>query len=160
MRRAASPSPPWGSQGNRCQRAHGSRPRGLPRTTPPRGASASGIASATGMAAHLPPPPRRRRLLRYRCQPSRRPRRRHRAPAATTAAAAATTRGAAVAAATETATMTDRRPLLIVDAPSLLYCAFFALPTTITDGSGQPVNALLGALNMIMRVVADHKPRA
>jgi 5'-3' exonuclease len=56
--------------------------------------------------------------------------------------------------------MTDRRPLLVVDAPSLLYRAFFALPTTITDGAGRPVNALLGALNMIMRVVADHGPRA
>ena len=56
--------------------------------------------------------------------------------------------------------MTDRRPLLVVDAPSLLYRAFFALPTTITDGSGRPVNALLGAFNMIMRVVADHGPRA
>jgi 5'-3' exonuclease len=52
------------------------------------------------------------------------------------------------------------RPLLVVDAPSVLYRAFFALPTTITDGAGKPVNALLGALNMVMRVVADHKPRA
>jgi DNA polymerase-1 len=56
--------------------------------------------------------------------------------------------------------VTDRRPLLVVDAPSLLYRAFFALPTTITDGEGRPVNALLGALNMVMRVVADHNPRA
>ena len=52
------------------------------------------------------------------------------------------------------------RPLLVVDAPSLIYRAFFALPTTITDGDGQPVNALLGSLNMILRVVADHDPRA
>jgi DNA polymerase-1 len=56
--------------------------------------------------------------------------------------------------------MTERRPLLVVDAPSLLYRAFFALPTTITDGDGRPVNALLGALNSIMRVVADRRPRA
>jgi 5'-3' exonuclease len=48
----------------------------------------------------------------------------------------------------------------VVDAPSLLYRAFFALPTTITDGAGKPVNALLGSLNMIMRVVADYRPRA
>jgi 5'-3' exonuclease len=52
------------------------------------------------------------------------------------------------------------RPLLVVDAPSLLYRAFFALPATITDDAGRPVNALLGALNMVMRVVADHSPRA
>jgi DNA polymerase-1 len=56
--------------------------------------------------------------------------------------------------------VTARRPLLVVDSPSLLYRAFFALPTTITDGSGRPVNALLGALNMVMRVVADYGPRA
>ena len=55
--------------------------------------------------------------------------------------------------------MSDR-PLLVVDAPSLLYRAFFALPTTITDGQDRPVNALLGALNMIMRVVGDRNPRA
>jgi DNA polymerase-1 len=52
------------------------------------------------------------------------------------------------------------RPLLVVDAPSLLYRAFFALPTTITDDDGRPVNALLGALNMVFRVVADRSPRA
>jgi 5'-3' exonuclease len=56
--------------------------------------------------------------------------------------------------------MTERRPLLVVDAPSLLYRGFFALPTTITDGSDRPVNALLGSLNMIMRVVGDYRPRA
>ena len=56
--------------------------------------------------------------------------------------------------------MTERRPLLVVDGPSLLYRAFFALPTTITDDRGRPVNALLGSLNSIMRVVADHRPRA
>src|SRR3954452_18546073 len=57
--------------------------------------------------------------------------------------------------------MTDpARPLLVVDAPSLLYRAFFALPTTITDDQDRPVNALLGALNMVFRVVADRSPRA
>ena len=52
------------------------------------------------------------------------------------------------------------QPLLAVDAPSLLFRAFYALPDTITDKDGQPVNALLGALNMIFRVVADYQPRA
>ena len=51
-------------------------------------------------------------------------------------------------------------PLLAVDAPSLLYRAFFALPKSITDKDGRPVNALLGSLNMIFRVVADRSPRA
>jgi 5'-3' exonuclease len=56
--------------------------------------------------------------------------------------------------------MVERAPLLVVDAPSLLYRAFFALPDSITDGNGTPVNALLGATNAILRVVADHGPRA
>src|SRR3954452_17215191 len=52
------------------------------------------------------------------------------------------------------------RPLLAVDAPSALFRAFYALPDTITDKDGRPVNALLGALNIILRVVADYGPRA
>ena len=40
------------------------------------------------------------------------------------------------------------KPLLAVDAPSVLYRAFFALPKTITDDAGRPVNALFGAVNM------------
>jgi 5'-3' exonuclease len=51
-------------------------------------------------------------------------------------------------------------PLLAVDAPSLLYRAWFALPDSITDGDRHPVNALLGATNAILRVVADRAPRA
>jgi DNA polymerase-1 len=51
-------------------------------------------------------------------------------------------------------------PLLAVDAPSLLYRAFYALPTTIEDGDGRPVNALLGCANYVLRVVADERPRA
>ncbi|MFL5781840.1 MAG: 5'-3' exonuclease H3TH domain-containing protein [Thermoleophilaceae bacterium] len=51
-------------------------------------------------------------------------------------------------------------PLLVVDAPSLLFRAFHALPKSITDGDGQAVNALLGATNMIMREIELHSPRA
>jgi 5'-3' exonuclease len=51
-------------------------------------------------------------------------------------------------------------PLLVVDAPSLLYRAFHALPKSITDGEGQPVNALLGATNIILRELELHAPRA
>ena len=51
-------------------------------------------------------------------------------------------------------------PLLAVDAPSLLFRAFHALPKSITDADGQPVNALLGATNMILREVDLHSPRA
>ena len=52
------------------------------------------------------------------------------------------------------------RPLLIVDAPSLLYRAFYALPKSITDGKGRSVNALLGTTNLLLREVDDHDPRA
>jgi 5'-3' exonuclease len=51
-------------------------------------------------------------------------------------------------------------PLLVVDAPSVLYRAFFAMPKTITDDRDRPVNALLGAVNIVLQVVADHQPRA
>jgi DNA polymerase-1 len=51
-------------------------------------------------------------------------------------------------------------PLLVVDAPSLLYRAWFALPDSIKGAEGMPVNALLGSTNAILRVVADRAPRA
>jgi DNA polymerase-1 len=51
-------------------------------------------------------------------------------------------------------------PLLAVDAPSLLFRAFYALPKSITDGDGRPVNALLGATNLVLREVELHGPRA
>jgi 5'-3' exonuclease len=51
-------------------------------------------------------------------------------------------------------------PLLAVDAPSLLYRAFFALPSKIKGSDGKPVNALLGAANLILREVELHAPRA
>ena len=52
------------------------------------------------------------------------------------------------------------RPLLAVDAPSLLYRAFYALPKSITDDDGRPVNALLGSLNLVLREVELYEPRA
>jgi 5'-3' exonuclease len=51
-------------------------------------------------------------------------------------------------------------PLLAVDAPSLMYRAFFALPKSITDGDGHPVNGLLGMANLVLFVVERHDPRA
>ena len=51
-------------------------------------------------------------------------------------------------------------PLLVVDAPSLLYRAFHALPKTITGKDGQPVNALLGTANLVLQVVERELPRA
>jgi DNA polymerase-1 len=44
-------------------------------------------------------------------------------------------------------------PLLIADTPWLLYRSFFALPKSITDGDGRPVNALLGTVNALLALV-------
>jgi len=51
-------------------------------------------------------------------------------------------------------------PLLAVDAPSMLFRAFYALPDSIKGADGRPVNALLGAANLILREVERHGPRA
>lgn len=51
--------------------------------------------------------------------------------------------------------MTQR---LLLDTSSLMYRAFFALPTSITGEGGQPVNALRGYLDMTARLVTDHRP--
>jgi 5'-3' exonuclease len=50
-------------------------------------------------------------------------------------------------------------PLLVVDAPSILFRAFYALPDSIVGPDGEPVNALLGAANLIVREVEAHGPR-
>jgi 5'-3' exonuclease len=42
----------------------------------------------------------------------------------------------------------------------MLYRAFFALPDSIEGPDGTPVNALLGAANLILREVEAHEPRA
>ena len=42
----------------------------------------------------------------------------------------------------------------------MLYRAFFALPKTIKSADGKPVNALLGAANLILREVDANDPRA
>jgi 5'-3' exonuclease len=52
------------------------------------------------------------------------------------------------------------RPLLLVDAPSMLFRAFYALPESIEGKDGRPVNALLGAANLVLREVEQHEPRA
>ena len=51
-------------------------------------------------------------------------------------------------------------PLLVVDAPSLLFRAFHALPDSITGGDGRPVNALLGTTNLILLELERRPARA
>jgi 5'-3' exonuclease len=47
---------------------------------------------------------------------------------------------------------------MYLDAPSLVYRAFFALPTTITDPEGRPVNAVRGFMDMVTHLVTERRP--
>ncbi len=47
---------------------------------------------------------------------------------------------------------------LLIDTSSLTYRAFFALPTSITDSEGHPVNAVRGYLDMVSAVIAELEP--
>lgn len=49
---------------------------------------------------------------------------------------------------------------LYVDAPSLVYRAFFAVPKTITDAEGRSVNAARGFMDMVAWLVQEHGPGA
>jgi 5'-3' exonuclease len=51
-------------------------------------------------------------------------------------------------------------PLLAVDAPSLLFRGYFALPASIQDPDGHPVNGLLGMANQVLQAVERYAPRA
>ncbi len=53
--------------------------------------------------------------------------------------------------------MPTRGPLLLADVPWLLYRAYFALPKSIADEHGNPVNALLGTVNALL-VAIDSRP--
>jgi 5'-3' exonuclease len=52
----------------------------------------------------------------------------------------------------------SRWETLYLDAPSLVYRAFFAWPQTITDPRGHPVNAVRGFMEMATRLIVDHRP--
>jgi len=51
-------------------------------------------------------------------------------------------------------------PLLIADVPWLLYRSFHGLPRSIKGADGEPVNALLGAVNALLAAVEAKAPRA
>ncbi len=50
--------------------------------------------------------------------------------------------------------------LLTADLPWLLYRSYFALPRSIADAKGRPVNALLGTVNALLNVASARAPRA
>ncbi len=47
---------------------------------------------------------------------------------------------------------------VLLDTSSLMYRAFFALPTTIVDPQGRPVNAVHGYLDMTARLQTTYQP--
>ena len=51
-------------------------------------------------------------------------------------------------------------PLMVVDAPYLLYRAFYGLPDSIKGADGRPVNALLGSVNTMLAVAEEEGARA
>jgi DNA polymerase I len=48
--------------------------------------------------------------------------------------------------------------LVLVDGSSYLYRAFHAIPA-LSNSRGEPTNALLGVLNMLLKFVKDYKPK-
>jgi 5'-3' exonuclease len=46
----------------------------------------------------------------------------------------------------------------LLDAPSLVYRAFFSYPTSVTDERGHPVNAVRGFMEMVTRLIIDRRP--
>jgi len=47
---------------------------------------------------------------------------------------------------------------MLLDTSSMMYRAFFALPASITDERGRPVNALHGYLDMTSRLISAREP--
>ena len=49
---------------------------------------------------------------------------------------------------------------LLVDGSSVMFRAFFGIPTTVRSPQGEPVNAVRGFLDMLARLVTGRNPRA
>lgn len=48
--------------------------------------------------------------------------------------------------------------LLLLDAPALWYRAFHGVPDSVRSPQGEPVNAVRGFLDLVSRVVREHRP--
>jgi DNA polymerase-1 len=53
------------------------------------------------------------------------------------------------------ASSADRR-LFLIDGPSLVYRAFFALPESIATSTGVPTNAIFGFASMLVKIVTEY----
>jgi 5'-3' exonuclease len=49
---------------------------------------------------------------------------------------------------------------MLIDGSSLMFRAFFGIPTTVKSPKGEPVNAVRGFLDMLARLIGDRKPHA
>ncbi len=52
----------------------------------------------------------------------------------------------------------DRR-LFLIDGPSLVYRAFYALPESIATSTGEPTNAIFGFASMLVKIVTEYGVR-
>jgi len=52
----------------------------------------------------------------------------------------------------------ENKRIVLIDGNSLVYRAFFALPTTLATSSGQITNAVYGFTSMLLKLLRDEKP--
>jgi len=52
--------------------------------------------------------------------------------------------------------MNAERRLFLLDGPSLVYRAFFALPESIATSTGEPTNAIFGFASMLVKIVTEY----
>ncbi|MGH2831963.1 MAG: DNA polymerase I [Solirubrobacteraceae bacterium] len=50
----------------------------------------------------------------------------------------------------------DSRRLFLIDGPSLVYRAFYALPESIATSTGVPTNAIFGFASMLVKIVSEY----
>ncbi len=50
----------------------------------------------------------------------------------------------------------SERRLFLIDGPSLVYRAFYALPESIATSTGIPTNAIFGFASMLVKIVTEH----
>ncbi len=52
----------------------------------------------------------------------------------------------------------NNKKIILIDGNSLVYRAFFALPTTLAISSGQITNAVYGFTSMLIKLISEEKP--
>jgi DNA polymerase-1 len=50
----------------------------------------------------------------------------------------------------------EQRRLFLIDGPSLVYRAFYALPESIATSTGEPTNAIFGFASMLVKIVTEY----